>query len=362
MNILIDAGHPAHIHYYRNLSSLLSARGHKVIWTIKESRIIRQLLDYYGINYYALPPRKDGILHKAWAQVRYNQKLYQVCKRENIEIAIGTSINIAHVSSFTSVKSVFFEDDDDKVVPLSAIAGHPFADVVISPDCLKSKQRRKNVVYYPGYHELAYLHPNRFTPDPGVLTELGVSEKEPYFVMRFNVFKAHHDRGAKGLSLNQKLQLVNTLKKFGQIFITTERNIEPELKKYQMRISPEKAHSLMAFSKMFIGDSQTMTSEASCLGVPSFRCNTFVGRIAYLQEQESKYGLTCGFLPSEFDKMLLKINELLAMPDLAQIWQQRRLAMLSQKIDVTAFWLWFIENYPRSVNLMSDSPLFWSKF
>ena len=43
---------------------------------------------------------------------------------------------------------------------------------------------------------------------------------------------------------------------------------------------------------MFIGDSQTMTSEAAVLGVPSLRCNSFAGRISYINEQEFKYGLT----------------------------------------------------------------------
>jgi len=58
--------------------------------------------------------------------------------------------------------------------------------------------------------------------------------------MRFNAFTAHHDIGIKGISLEQKNQLINILEPYGKIFITTEKDIEPEFKKYQLTISPEK--------------------------------------------------------------------------------------------------------------------------
>jgi predicted glycosyltransferase len=73
------------------------------------------------------------------------------------------------------------------------------------------------------------------------------------------------------------------------------------------------------------------------LGVPSIRMNSFVGKISYLEEQEKKYGLTYGFKPADFNKMLAKIDELLAMPNLKEEWQRRRQKMLEEKMDVTAY-------------------------
>jgi uncharacterized protein len=107
---------------------------------------------------------------------------------------------------------------------------------------------------------------------------------------------------------------------------------------------------------MLIGDSQTMTSEAAVLGTPAIRCNTFVGRISYLEEEEHTYNLTYGFLPTNSDAMFVKINELLAMPGLKAVWQKRRQKMLKDKIDVTAFYVWFIENYPESERVMREKP------
>jgi predicted glycosyltransferase len=113
---------------------------------------------------------------------------------------------------------------------------------------------------------------------------------------------------------------------------------------------------------MLIGDSQTMTSEAAVLGTPAIRCNTFVRRISYLEEEEFKYNLTYGFLPTDSEAMFGKIEELLAMSNLKQEWQRRREIMLANKIDVTAFFVWFIENYPESTKIMRENPDYQYKF
>ena len=362
MNILIDIGHPAHVHYYRNLANELIARGHKVIFTVKEMEVAKRLLTSYEFSYITLPSKKDGLWGKAIRQLQYNRMLWQICRREKIDAAIGTSVSVAHVSKISSVKSVVFDDDDDEVQPLVTKYVNPFADTLLSPEALKGKRKRKDTIYYPGYHELAYLHPKRFQPDSGVLHDAGLKEGETFFIMRFNVFKAHHDVGISGLSLQQKLQLIEELKPHGKIFITTEREIEPELREYQLKVSPEKIHSLMAHAILFLGDSQTMTSEAAILGIPAIKCNSFAGRLSIPNELEEKYGLNYSFLPDEYDKLLLKVKELLAIPNIRELWQEKRIKMLADKIDVTAFWVWFIENYPTSARIMKENPDFQYRF
>jgi len=333
-----------------------------VIWTVKDIPVALRLLDQYSFSYHMFPKKSDNIFGKAYKQLQYNIRLLRICRREKIDIAIGTSVSVAHISKISRVKSVVFDDDDDEVQPLVTKFVNPFADVLLSPDALKGKRKRKDTIYYPGYHELAYLHPKRFNPDPEVLKSVRLTPEDIYFIMRFNVFKAHHDIGISGLSLAQKLELINLLKPYGKILITTEREIEPELQEYQLKISPEKIHSLMAYATLFLGDSQTMTSEAAVLGVPSLRCNSFVGRISYLEEEEQRYGLTFGFLPTQFNLLLNKLKELLVTENLKKEWQKRRQRMLSEKIDVTAFWLWLIENYPESKSLVKETPDFWEQF
>ena len=218
----------------------------------------------------------------------------------------------------------------------------------MSPDSLKY-EKRNNAIYYPGTHELSYLHPKRFTPNPEVLKKYGLSIDDKYYILRFTAFKAHHDINEGGMNLNQKHELINLLEQYGRVFITTEREIDPEFERYRIPIAPYEMHSFLAYSQMLVSDSQTMSSEAAVLGVPSFRCNTFVGRLSVLEEEEKRYGLTYGFLPRQFDWMLEAIERVLQDNETKAKWIIKRNRMLEDKIDVTAFWVWFIDNYPESV-------------
>ena len=362
MRILIDIGHPAHVHLFREILKELKGNGHEIFVTVKDIPAAKKLLNNYGIDFLELGGKKDSLFGKGFSQLKYNWRVFNIVRKNDIDLGVGSSITLAHVSCLTRMKSIILDDDDDEVQPLFVKYAHPYCDTLLSPDSLKGKRKKKETIFYSGFHELAYLHPDKFKPEPAILDELSLSQKEPFFIMRFNVFKAHHDIEILGLSLEQKLKLIKILKNYGKIFVTTEREIEPELKQYQLKISPEKIHSLIYYATMLVGDSQTMTSEAAVLGTPAIRMNSFVGRISYLEEEEHKYRLTYGFKPDQFDQMMLKIEELLEMPNLKQEWQERRKKMLSDKIDVTAFMVWFVESYPESVNIMKENPDYQLRF
>ena len=331
MNILIDIAHPAHVHLIKNTYYELINKGHKVIVTVKDIPSAIQLLNIFEIPFIYLGGKSDSLIGKAFLQLKFNYLLWQVVVREKINIAFGSSLTIAQLSKYTKVKSIILDDDDDDVEPLFVKYAHPAADHILSPAC--AIRRTQKMIGYSGYHELAYLHPNRFNPDESVLSEIGVQPGEKYFILRFNAFKAHHDVGVQGLSLENKRQLISLLERHGKVFITTERNIDDEFKPYQLKVSPDKAHSLMYYATMLVGDSQTMTSEAAVLGTPAIRCNTFVRRISYLEEEEFKYNLTYGFLPENSDSLFSKINELVEMPNLKnELMSQHFLPGLSKTI------------------------------
>jgi hypothetical protein len=304
------------------------------------------LLESEQIEYISVGgTKRDSLMGKACMQLKYNFLLWKLAVTNHIDLGVGSSVTIAHVSKFCKMKSVFLDDDDDKVEPLIAKYVHPFCDTVLSPEALRENRSTKHAVFYKGTHELAYLHPNRFTPNPDVLHSIGLSEGDPFFVMRFNAFKAHHDGNVQGLSLEQKLELVELLKPHGKVLITAERMIEPELQSYQMTVSPEKVHDLLYYATLFLGDSQTMTSEAAILGTPAFRCNTLVGQLSCIEDLEQHYGLAYGFLPSQFPEMVQRITQLLDNKDLKREWHKKRQLFLSDKMDVTAFFVDYIEHY-----------------
>jgi hypothetical protein len=356
MRILVDIGHPGHVHLLRNAAKKLEEKGHKVFYSVRDIPVAKKLMDFYGMPYIDLGKKSDTIFGKGWTVIKQDFLLFWYVIFHRIDIGLSSGVALPHVSRVTKMVSIVFDDDDDEVENFFVKYSHPYADSVLSPAALHNHRKTDKALFYEGYHELAYLHPNVFQPDESVLNKLGINKGEKYFVMRFVALKGHHDVGNKGLSFDQKKKLVEILCKHGRVVITAERQLEPEFEPYRLAVPAEDMHSVMYYASLYIGDSQTMTSEAAVLGVPALRCNTFVGRIAYLEEEEHKYDLTYGFTPDQFDLLVEKMETMLANPNLKKEWEIKRKKMLNEKIDVSAFFTWFVENYPESKRIMKENP------
>lgn len=346
MNILIDIGHPAHVHLLRYTANELRRHGHKVHYSVRDIPVAKRLMEHYGmVPWVDLGGKKDNLIGKAQTVLHQDAQLLKFVKSNNIDIGLSSGLVLSHVSKLTRMKAIMFDDDDDAAEPLIVKYGHPLTDIVFTPDCIKRKTKR--AMYYAGTHELAYLHPNRFSPNPDVLLHAGLSEGDRFFIMRFVALKGHHDVGQQGLTLEQKRRLVEVLKPHGRVIITSERAVEEEFEQYRLPVPPEEIHSLMAYSSMFVGDSQTMTSEAAVLGVPALKCNTFAGRLSVPNMLEEKYGLCYAYTPDNFEDMLSNIQQLLARKpeELKNEWQEKRQRMLDDMIDPTEFFVNYIESY-----------------
>ena len=80
-----------------------------------------------------------------------------------------------------------------------------------------------------------------------------------------------------------------------------------------------------------------MAAEAAVLGTPGIRFNDFVGKLGYLEELEHKYKLTFGIKTAFPDKLLNKVEDILNVPDIDEVWRKRREYMLNNTIDVGLF-------------------------
>ncbi|MCB2219457.1 MAG: DUF354 domain-containing protein [Bacteroidetes bacterium] len=348
MPILFEINHPAHIHLFRNLSQLLLERGKPSLFLIKSDPVVERLAVFYDLPVVNMGKKGKGMLQKYLFQLRFLWKSVWLARSVKAELGLGVSMTLPMVSKYSRMHSISLDDDDMAVTPVFAKYANR-ASVILTPAALSHEDRGVNHVSYPGYHELAYLHPNRFTPDASVLDLLGVQKSETWFVLRFNAFRAHHDIGEGGMTFVQKKRLVEKLMKHGKVFISAEGEVDPEFRPMLLPDRPELMHSILAYTTLYVGESQTMTSEAAVLGTPALKCNTFAGRLSVPNDLEKQYGLCYAYLPEDFDIMMDKVDELLAMPDLKSEWQKRRLKMLEEKIDVTAFLVWLVEHYPESV-------------
>lgn len=348
MKYLIYLGHPAHFHLFRITIQALRDAGHEVQIVIKSKDVLESLLQSTGWAYTNLydGPRGSKI-HLARSLTVRELELYRVARDFRPDVMIGTSAEITHVGLALGIDSIVANEDDYHVVPYFAYAAYPFATTILAPSSCNVGRWRTKTVAYNGYHELAYLHPNHFNPNPEVAKRLA-HDKQPYFILRLAELTAHHDAGRKGIGAEVARRLVSQLSAHGRIYITSERRLEAEFERYRIAIDPSDIHSALAYATMYIGDSQTMAAEAAVLGTPSVRFNDFVGEIGYLNELEYAYGLTCGIKTSEPDRLHSVLGEWLQHPDLSGEWKRRRDRMLTEMIDVSQFLTGFLLQYPRA--------------
>jgi predicted glycosyltransferase len=336
MKVLIDIGHPAHVHFYKNTIKELESRGHEVLVTARDKEVTVKLLDAYGIEHTVLSSMKQGKgnLIKEWIIRDY--KLLQISRKFKPDVLTGIlNPPVAHVSWLLRKKSIIFNDTEHATFAQKIT--YPFSDVICIPSCYMNPVGIKNVVY-EGYHELAYLHPKYFTPNPSVLQEMGLTEDDRFIIVRFVSWGAHHDVGHHGIK--DKIQFINELEKYGKVIITSEKELEPELEQYKLKVSPEKLHDLLYYSTLYIGEGSTTASECAILGTHAIYINTL--KLGYTNEQESKYDLVYNF--SNENGVFEKAVELLKNPNLKEEGKKKREKLLEDKTDVTKFMLATILN------------------
>lgn len=331
---LIEIPHPHFVHFFKNIIRILGEEN--VYIACQDSGIITQLLNDNHFTYTIVGRKYRTITGKAIGQLKYLLHHMKAIRKHRIRIVFGLSPSMGIAAKLTRRKMIVFDDDDSAVQPLSKHFTIPFAGMIVTPKCLEFEKYGKKHCVYKGYQELAYLAPDYFTPDAAVIHQYGLKEKS-YFILRFNDFLAHHDVGHGGIPEHIKYELVNVLKKHGRVFITSESPLSADFSEYQIKVKPNDIHHLLAFARMYIGDSQTMASEAAVLGTPSIRCNTFKNKIAYLNELEQVYGLTYAFLPTESEEMMKRITSILENSDTEKEWDMKRKHMLSQTEDVNKF-------------------------
>jgi uncharacterized protein len=363
MHYLFHLGHPAHFHLFRHTIETLISKGNRVSVMIKKKDILEELLKESGIPYINIleKGRKDSRPGIALGLVKQNFRLLTYCLRHRPDLMIGTSTEIGHVGFLLGIHSINVNEDDADVVPLYCKLSYPFSDCILSPSsCNNGKWERKSIKY-SGYHELAYLHPNKFQPSSEIVRKY-IKTNNPYFLIRFIKLTAHHDKDIRGISDEFALKIINVLKPFGDVFITSERKLDDKFEEYRLEINPLDIHHIMAFSSLYIGDSQTMAAEAGVLGVPFVRFNDFVGKIGYLNELENYYKLGFGISPSEPDRLLDTVVNLVSCKDNKDSFVSRRQIMLKEKIDLSNFMLWLFENYPESAEIMRKDPVYQTRF
>lgn len=329
MRFLFDLQHPAHLHFFRNLIMRLKQEGHAVRVTGRDKDILAELAESFGIDVEIFGRARGGIVNMGGELLLRMLRLLRIMrayKPDAVMAIAGTYASIPGRITHTPVY-VFY---DTEHATLSNLLAYPFATCVYVPSCYGRKIRSRHV-RYNGYHELAYLHPAYFTPDPSVLEEAGLKPGERFSIVRFVGWGAAHDIGATGMTKAGKLRAVREIGRFGRVLISCEGDLPGELESHRLNLDVARIHHLLAHASLIFGESATMVSEGAVLGVPGVYVNPL--RLGYLEEQELKYGLVFNYSPEHEEKALKKAVGILGMKE--GEWKKNAARLVNEKIDVT---------------------------
>lgn len=356
MRLLVYLGHPAHFHLFRHTIHRMKKSGHLVTILARRKDVLEDLLQAEDFPYVNVHPndRSESMAGMIRAMLIRQGAIFRNAISPRQTLMVGTCAEIGHIGMLLRIPSIVVNEDDHDVVPRFANLAYPFCTHILAPACCGVGGWVKKTISYKSYHELAYLHPDHFQPDRKVVSQFHRSDS-PYYLLRFAKLTAHHDVGRHGINREVARRLVDYLGKKGRVYITSERELEPEFEPYRIQLPPSLIHHALAFADLYVGDSQTMAAESAVLGTPSLRFNDFVGEIGYLEELEHKFALTFGVRSDDPDRLFDLVEEF-TRPGVLQKWQERRQVMLKERINFSAFMSWLFENYPSSARALRHDP------
>lgn len=330
MRILFDINHPAHAHFFKNAMAKLSEQGHSIRITASSKECTAQLLEQQSIEFCKIEGTHDGsILDMSKVMISRDWKLRRFVKESSPDVlaAIGGTF-VAHVGRMTSAKSVVFYDTAE--AKLQNLITYPFVHRLVVPKCYDGWTPKKRTVRYTGTHELAYLAPTYFLPSRVKALNVGLHPSQPTILMRLVSWKANHDLGLSGISVEFVEALISKLEARAKVIISSEETLPGHLQKYRYIGPANEIHHLMAHAAGLVSESATMAAESAALGVPallvgpSTRC--------YAKWLEDQYSLIRTINDPSLQDALCAVYEWLDLGN--EVYSKRREQLVHDCVDV----------------------------
>lgn len=338
MKVAFDIQHPAQVHLFKHAIRDLEAAGHETLVLSRDKEVTHALLDAYDIDHVSLSRRRGGlpaaILELAVREIRTALS----ARRFDPDVFVSrVSPPAVHAAALVDAASVVVTDTDIEDTLLGR-AYHavtlPLADVICRPPDLGLTAAREKQ-YVLAFQELAYLHPERFSPSTEALAAHGVAVDEPYFVMRLAGWDAYHDVGRRGIDQVTMRELASYLSAHGTLYVSAEGEVPDIDGMHPLPTPPHLIHDLLYHADLYVGDSGTMSTEAAMLGTPAVRTNSTAGESDEhtFVALEREYGLLYSYRDGR--DAVRKVRELVENGDTAAEWQTRRDRLLGEATDVT---------------------------
>ena len=289
MRFIFELNHPKHYYQFKYIMSILEERGHSIMVLARDKDVLLRVLQEEGVPYNVFGVHKESISGKVFSSFSILRHYKRIAKEFSPDVIVSkASLYGTLVAKMLGCKSFIFPDSE--VVKLTNRVVAPLATRIVTPEPFTIDFGEKHI-RINGVFEDCYLA-------PGVLSiDKSYPEKHnlqcPYAILRFVGWTANHDLNNNGFSLDEKIALADSISKYMTVYISSEKALPSELAQYKLYTPSAQIHDVLANADLYVGDSQTMATEAALLGTPAIRSNSFVGEndMSNFKMLEKNYGL-----------------------------------------------------------------------
>ena len=305
MRYLFELNHPKHYYQFKYVMLKLKQAGHEIMVVARDKDVLLKVLQEEKVPYEIFGRHSKTLSGKLFGTIPILFSYNRIIRRFRPDVIVSkASFYAALLAKINHIKSVIFPDSE--VVKVTNRYVVPLVTKVVTPDTFGLDYGKKHI-RVKGLFEDCYLSPTVFTPDESVVERYGL--KRPYAIFRFVGWSANHDVGNNGFSLDQKIQLTKAVNGKMIVYISSEKSLPPELLNCRLPVPASLMHHALAFADLYLGDSQTMATEAALLGTPAIRSNSFVGEndMTNFKVLEHQYGMLRNV--AKYDEVLSLVKD-----------------------------------------------------
>ena len=329
MKLLFVINTPSQVYFWGPIVRELQGGGWRLDVLARRYQGTVLLLRHMGIHHHTFPSLPTRQLKPLELGVHLAVAVRQSVPRRPYRI-VGFGIDATIAARLLCVRSLVYVDGEHLGIQWPLLDGS--GDVIVTPEAFRRSFARARHVRIQSYKELAYLHPDRFTPDASIYEDIGIGYGTPYAILRFSDLSSAHDRHQFGLSLADKRNLIAGLSRHVRVFISSEAGLPADLQSFTLSIPYHRIHHALAFAQLVVTDTGTMTTEAAVLGVPTVYCGSLANRSGVFQELAHRYQLL--HVTQDPAEACAVSARLAAGRDGRQVRLQRLARLLDDKVDV----------------------------
>ena len=268
MRVLFDMVHPADALFFHHAIRTLEQNGASVRIASRRKDVLAGLLDDLGHAHHPLTDARSGRIGQACELLGRDFALLALVRRWRPNVMAGFGgVAIAHVGRVTGIPSISFYDTEHAALQIALTV--PFISEWHVPAGWNGREVAGRTYRFRGSKQFAYLHPDYFRAEPAAAKAAGWDPLRDNFMIRTVAWRANHDAGRSGLSLDRLRRIVSELSRRGKVHLSAEGDLPDDLAPLRVRGSPAAFHHLLAHCRLCCGESITVASEAAALGIPS---------------------------------------------------------------------------------------------